>query len=691
MEKNLIEAVKATQKGKKEAFAPLYEEFKQRTYFQVLNTIGDNQDTEDIVQEIFITAFEKINNLRSPEAFPAWLNKITVNKCVNHIKRIQKKRNENENLNESVNIELFEEINPDCIPDKAFVNNEITQIIYEIIQKLPIEQRACIHFYYYERLTIAEIAKELAANENTVKTRLALARDKIRAELEQRGDKDDLKLYLGIPLLLIPVLQTVMKNTEVPQALMNRILCSLQISTAAATTATATTEAPAATNVSVVTATTAAAKTVIGIKSIITAAVAVLGITAILLTVFKPWKSVPVNNDAEITTRAKVTEAAETVTINETITTIEAITTFKTAPPSVGTLEIDLTGLDITDDMLAQMVESGEIPQNVTWLSLWENQITDISPLRRLTNLTYLDLDTNQITDVSPISGLINLTKLCLGNNQITDISPLNRLTNLTELQLNNNQIRNISDLDKLTNLTKLYLFDNYISDISPLAELTNLTNIAMYNNEISGLTPLAGLTKLEILYSPNNQITDISPLSKLTNLKKLSLSGNRITDISPLSKLTNLTELLLTNNQITDISPLSELTDLTKLCIGENYSLTDISTLIKLTNLIYLEIWHNDNINDTSVLNKLTNLTVLYLESYSSIITDTVTTLNGLPGLEILYWRIEIGSEDLLKVSKLTNLPELHLYSVVDFNKKSRDNLQNAMPNCDVYLNDIH
>ena len=71
-----------------------------------------------------------------------------------------------------------------------------------------------------------------------------------------------------------------------------------------------------------------------------------------------------------------------------------------------------------------------------TELRLWNNRISDISPLASLTNLTRLGLEGNQISDISPLISLANLTGLWLEENQISDISPLTSLTNLIGLWL---------------------------------------------------------------------------------------------------------------------------------------------------------------------------------------------------------------------------------------------------------------
>ena len=74
-------------------------------------------------------------------------------------------------------------------------------------------------------------------------------------------------------------------------------------------------------------------------------------------------------------------------------------------------------------------------------LRLIDNKISDITPLKRLTNLEYLDLSGNQISDLSPLTDLTNLKYLHLENNQISDLSPLAGLTKLCSLHLQTNPI----------------------------------------------------------------------------------------------------------------------------------------------------------------------------------------------------------------------------------------------------------
>ena len=225
---------------------------------------------------------------------------------------------------------------------------------------------------------------------------------------------------------------------------------------------------------------------------------------------------------------------------------------------------------------------------------LFDNQISDVSPLSDLTTLINLFLDGNQISDVSPLSGMTALVLLSLGQNQISDVSPLSDLTALGSLHLDDNQISSVSALSGLTALSSLGLRNNQISDVSPLAGLTALEyglilsgnqisdvsalsgmtalkNLGLGNNQIANVSALAGMTALERLDLEHNQISSVSPLSGMTALEKLRLNNNRISSVSALAGMTALDWAILSDNQISNVSPLAGLTALETLLLSDN------------------------------------------------------------------------------------------------------------------------
>jgi RNA polymerase sigma-70 factor (ECF subfamily) len=283
---DLIQAVTAMQNGDKTAFDALYSEYSQPTYFLALKLMKNPQEAEDITQDVFLTAFRKIGELKAPENFPAWLKRITVNKCSD----ILKKNNVLTAVSgDTAEIEFIEEINEEHIPELSLDKKATADIIVQIVDKLPLPQRVCVYFYYYERLTVKEIAEHLAVSENTVKTRLSLAREKIRKELEELEDKEGLKLYMAMPLLLIPAIRLAMENTHVPGNILSRITDSFSI-TASAATAAETTAAVTTVETAATATTTAAAVSGKTIAAVIAGVVVTGGIIAAVV-IASPWEN----------------------------------------------------------------------------------------------------------------------------------------------------------------------------------------------------------------------------------------------------------------------------------------------------------------------------------------------------------------------------------------------------------------
>ena len=170
------------------------------------------------------------------------------------------------------------------------------------------------------------------------------------------------------------------------------------------------------------------------------------------------------------------------------------------------------------------------IPINATFLDLSGKALTDITPLKSLTNLKVLNLDDNQIKDITPLESLIKLEDLSLCGNKITDVTPLKSLTNLTNLYLIGDQIKDITPLKSLTKLKNLNLWANYITDITAIKSLKNLEILNIGDNQIRDITALKSLTNLRELWMNYNQISNLTPLKSLTKLQTVALNDNNLT-----------------------------------------------------------------------------------------------------------------------------------------------------------------
>jgi hypothetical protein len=129
-----------------------------------------------------------------------------------------------------------------------------------------------------------------------------------------------------------------------------------------------------------------------------------------------------------------------------------------------------------------------------------KSQISDLSPLSRLSDIDKLDLSGAQVLDISPLSVLKNLQILSLAETQVSDLSPLSDLSGLQELYLNRSRVSDLSPLSRLTSLKILELSGTEVSDISPLSSLSNLRILDLRWAKVSDLSLLSGLRNLELI-----------------------------------------------------------------------------------------------------------------------------------------------------------------------------------------------
>lgn len=155
------------QQGDREGFAELYRQYSQKALGTAYLISGHRGIAEDILQEAFYQCFRKIKDLRSPEAFDIWFYRLLVRigwtmaaKQQNHVSWD----------------ELQEQV-PLAVPDDTEL------LLWEAINKLSTPLKTVTILYYYNDLSVKEIAKVLGCFQGTVKSRLHNARKVLQKEL----------------------------------------------------------------------------------------------------------------------------------------------------------------------------------------------------------------------------------------------------------------------------------------------------------------------------------------------------------------------------------------------------------------------------------------------------------------------------------------------------------------------------
>ncbi len=146
--------------NKNEFLEQTIEKYSNMVYRLAMARTRNIETSEDVYQEVFLRLARKMPEFESEEHKKAWLIRVTIN-CSKSI------------LNSS-----FIKHRADLDENLSFETPERHDIYYAVLN-LPIKYRTVIHLYYYENYSIKEISKILKLNENTIKTRLSRARQKL--------------------------------------------------------------------------------------------------------------------------------------------------------------------------------------------------------------------------------------------------------------------------------------------------------------------------------------------------------------------------------------------------------------------------------------------------------------------------------------------------------------------------------
>ncbi len=155
--------------GDREAQFRIYGLYYKAMYNTSLRIVRDPMEAEDIMQESFLSAFEKIDTYGGTVSFGAWLKRIVVNRSLDSIK---KKRMYFETLDEKLNGGSFEDLPEDEIVENAGK-------IREAIMKLPDGFRIVLSLYLLEGYDHEEIGKILNISSSTSRSQYARARQKL--------------------------------------------------------------------------------------------------------------------------------------------------------------------------------------------------------------------------------------------------------------------------------------------------------------------------------------------------------------------------------------------------------------------------------------------------------------------------------------------------------------------------------
>lgn len=194
--RNMSYLVQKARENDQEALAEIYKISSPAVYKTIWVLIKDEDTVYDILQDTYVKAFTRLDQLQNPDKLIPWLKMIANNLAKDWLKKSKPVFFTDiyggEELEDIPFEESIEDVRSELNPEMAMDQQEAKRLVMEILDHLPEDQRVVIGMFYYEEMSVKDIAQTLGVSKNTVKSRLSYGRRKIKEQvldLEKRGTK----------------------------------------------------------------------------------------------------------------------------------------------------------------------------------------------------------------------------------------------------------------------------------------------------------------------------------------------------------------------------------------------------------------------------------------------------------------------------------------------------------------------
>ena len=331
--KKIKELVSSAKSGNKKSFDKLYELTHNDVWYNCLSLLKDEENAKDIMQETYITAFLKLDTLKDEEKFCGWVTTIAVNLCKKKLKgKVEYQIDDEVLITEAETDELM-------LPEEYITKAEKRKVLLQIMEDtLSFNQYQTVLMFYFDEMSISEIAQGLEISEGTVKSRLNSSRAKMKTAIEDYENKSGDKLH-GV--VVVPFFTTIFKEEAKSLAVPN-ITIKLPNGQTLATSATKGFATGAKSTVSSIVKATATATVKTKVIAVVCGATILAGISAVGISILAGC-----NAEKEPTEPSVISSTVQTSTVP---TTVPKTTVPKAVKDLVdkGEIKVDKDG-NITD------------------------------------------------------------------------------------------------------------------------------------------------------------------------------------------------------------------------------------------------------------------------------------------------------------------------------------------------------
>ena len=205
MEYNDAQLIQRVLQGDQDAFSPLVEKYQKGVHALAWRKIGDFHIAQEITQDAFFKAYQKLGTLKNHNQFAGWLYVIAAHLCADWFRK-------NPPPEQSLEVTDMSEVN-EVSYSRYVAEKQATEadearreVVKKLLQKLPESERTVMTLYYLGEMTIKAISEFLGVSPNTIKSRLSRARDRLKKE------EDMIQQHLGSFQLPANLTQNIMNE-----------------------------------------------------------------------------------------------------------------------------------------------------------------------------------------------------------------------------------------------------------------------------------------------------------------------------------------------------------------------------------------------------------------------------------------------------------------------------------------------
>jgi RNA polymerase sigma-70 factor, ECF subfamily len=181
--KSDLELVEDVKQGDRKAFSELVMRHQRPLLRLTMRFLKDQMSAEDVVQESFIKAYEKLNLFEGRSSFKSWLFQIAVNTAKNRLRSMPL---------EQVNIDDVH-LGVDPGAESSMVRGDISKMLHAEVDLLPERQRIALTLRIFEDLSFKEIAEIMGCPYDTAKANYRHGLMRLKERLEQLQGETDWK------------------------------------------------------------------------------------------------------------------------------------------------------------------------------------------------------------------------------------------------------------------------------------------------------------------------------------------------------------------------------------------------------------------------------------------------------------------------------------------------------------------